>query len=79
MNIIRIKAFPNSKKPAIEETAPKVLRVFVREDAKQNRANDAVIRAVALYYAIPINKLRMISGHLRQNKMLEIISSSYLK
>jgi len=73
MNIIRIKAFPNSKKPAIEETGPKVLRVFVREDAKQNRANDAVIRAVADYYDLPRNKLRMISGHLRQNKMIEIL------
>jgi uncharacterized protein YggU (UPF0235/DUF167 family) len=49
MNLIRIKAFPNAKKFAIEETAPQVLRVFVREDAQQNRANDAVIRAVAEY------------------------------
>lgn len=72
MNIIRIKAFPQSKKPAVEETAPQVLRVFVREDAKENRANDAVIRTVAAYYNIPKNKLRMISGHHQQNKLLEI-------
>lgn len=73
MDIIRIKAFPNAKKPAIEETAPKTLRVFVREDAQNNRANDAVVRAVAAYYNIPKNKLRMFSGHRSQNKMIEIL------
>ena len=73
MNLIRIKAFPNSKKQAIEETAPQVLRVFVREDAQQNRANDAVIRAVAEYYSIPRNKLRMISGHQKQSKLIQIL------
>jgi uncharacterized protein YggU (UPF0235/DUF167 family) len=73
MNLIRIKAFPNSKKPAIEETAPQVLRVFVREDAQQNRANDAVMRAVADYYKLPRNKLKMISGHQKQSKMIQIL------
>jgi uncharacterized protein YggU (UPF0235/DUF167 family) len=73
MNLIRIKAFPDFKKATIEETAPKVLRVFVREDAKQNRANDAVIRAVAEYYNIPRNKLRMISGHMKQSKIIQIL------
>jgi uncharacterized protein YggU (UPF0235/DUF167 family) len=72
MNLIRIKAFPNAKKFAIEETAPQVLRVFVREDAKENRANDAIIRAVAAYYSIPRNKLRMISGHQKQGKLIQI-------
>jgi uncharacterized protein YggU (UPF0235/DUF167 family) len=73
MNLIRIKAFPQSKKFSIEETAPQVLRVFVREDAQENRANDAVIRTVADYYNIPKNKLRMISGHRQQNKMIQIL------
>lgn len=73
MNLIRIKAFPNSKKPAIEETAPQVLRVFIREDAQQNRANDAVMRAVADYYKLPRNKLKMISGHQKQSKMIQIL------
>lgn len=73
MNIIRVKAFPDAKKAHIEETAPKTLRVFVREDAQENRANHAVIRAVAARYQIPENKLRMISGHRSQNKMIRIL------
>jgi uncharacterized protein YggU (UPF0235/DUF167 family) len=73
MNIIRIKAFPSSKKAHIEETAEKVLRIFVCEDPKDNRANKAVIRAVSGYYTIPQNKLRIISGHHGLNKMIQVL------
>jgi uncharacterized protein YggU (UPF0235/DUF167 family) len=73
MNSIRIKAFPESKKPAIEVVEEKVLRVFVRESAQNNQANKAVIRAVATYYNIPENKLRMISGHRGLNKTIQIL------
>jgi len=73
MNSIRIKAFPESKKPAIEAVEEKVLRVFVRESAQNNQANKAVIRAVAAYYNIPENKLRMISGHRWLNKTIQIL------
>lgn len=73
MNLIRIKAFPDARKAAVEEVSPKVLRVFVREDAQENRANHAVIRAVGAFYNIPHNKLRMISGHQKQAKILQII------
>lgn len=73
MNSIRIKAFPESKKPAIEAVEEKVLRVFVRESAQNNQANKAVIRAVAAYYNIPENKLRMIFGHRGLNKTIQIL------
>jgi hypothetical protein len=73
MNIIRIKAFPDSKKPLVEESAPNVLRIFVREPAKDNQANRAVIKAVAQFYSLPENKLRLISGHRALNKMIEIL------
>ncbi len=73
MNSIRIKAFPESKKPTIEAVEEKVLRVFVRESAQNNQANKAVIRAVAAYYNIPENKLRMTSGHRWLNKTIQIL------
>jgi uncharacterized protein YggU (UPF0235/DUF167 family) len=72
MDIIRVKAFPDSKKAHIEEVDNRVLRVFVREAPKDNRANRAIIKAVAAYYEIDENKLRIISGHHGLNKMIEI-------
>lgn len=73
MNSIRLKAFPGSKKPAVEAVEEKVLRVFIREPAQNNQANKAVIRAVAAYYNIPENKLRLISGHRGLNKTIQIL------
>ena len=73
MNIIRVKAFPDAKKFHIEETAPQTLRIFVREEAQRNMANTAVLEAVADFYKIPRNKLRLISGHQGQNKMIQIM------
>ncbi len=73
MNIIRVKAFPESRKPTVEETGEKTLRVFVREPAEDNRANRAIIHAVSVYYDIPENKLRMISGHRGMNKMIQVL------
>ena len=73
MNVIRVKVFPKSKKVSIIELAPKQLTVHVREDAENNMANKAVISAVAHYYKIPQNKLRIILGHQKPTKLLEIL------
>ena len=75
MNLIRIKAFPDAKRDHVEETAPHVLRVFVREAPQHNMANRAVIRAVAKFYQIPEKRLRMISGHQKQSKILQVLGS----
>jgi uncharacterized protein YggU (UPF0235/DUF167 family) len=36
-------------------------------------ANEAVLKAVAEFYSIPRNKLRMISGHRGLNKIVQIL------
>ncbi len=74
MQTIRIKAFPDAKKPAIEEDRG-VLRVFVRESAERNMANAAVIRAVAKHLNVPEKSLRMIAGHRSQNKTLCVLGT----
>ena len=73
MNIIRVKATPGAKKFSVQETGPKILKISVREEAEQNEANDAIMQAVADFYSIPRNKLRMISGHKSANKMVRVL------
>ena len=72
MDTVRIKAFPGSKKAHIEEVAEMVLRVFIKEPAQNNQANKAVIKAVARFYTIPEEKLRIIAGHHGLNKTTQI-------
>lgn len=72
MQVIRVKVFPDSKHEHIVETAPRVIRLYVREPAQHNLANNAVLRALSAFYTIPKNKLHMISGHQKHNKLIEI-------
>lgn len=73
MNLIRVKAFPDAKKAHIEETSPNVFRVFVREPAERNMANQAVIKAVATHLGIPAKQLIIKTGHRSLNKTLTIL------
>ena len=72
--IIRVRAFPDAKKEYIEETEQHVLRIFVREPAKDNRANRKILDLTADFYTIPRNKLRLISGHHGMSKLIEILN-----
>ena len=75
MDLIRVKAFPGSKKEKVEETAPNVLRVFVRESAERNMANKAIVKAVAAYCGIPEKRLVMKTGHRGSNKTLTVLGT----
>ncbi len=72
--IIRVRAFPDAKKEYIEEVEQHVLRIFVREPAKDNRANRKILDLISDFYTIPKNKLRMISGHHGMSKMIEVLT-----
>jgi uncharacterized protein YggU (UPF0235/DUF167 family) len=73
MSIIRVKAFPDAKKEWIEEVEPNKLRIFVREPAERNLANKRVLTLVANFYEIPQNRLKIITGHRGQNKIIQVI------
>lgn len=71
--LIRVKTFPDAKKYHLEEVEPFVLRIFMREPAKNNLANKKVLESVADFYSIPRNKLRMVTGHRGQQKTIEVL------
>jgi uncharacterized protein YggU (UPF0235/DUF167 family) len=72
MNIVRVKAFPDSPKESIEETAPGSFRIFVREPAERNEANRRILEVLALHLGLPPSRLRMIKGHKEPAKLIEI-------
>lgn len=72
---IRVKAFPNAGKEVVEKLDDHRLQICVREPATDNRANKRIIEIVASHYNIPTNTVRIISGHHRPNKLLQIHSS----
>ncbi len=73
MITIRVKATAHAKKASIEQIAPQTLRITVRESAENNQANKKILELVAEYYELPVNKVRIISGHTMPNKMIRIL------
>ncbi len=47
-------------------------KVSVREPAKEGRANEAVIRALAHHFKVPPGQVRILRGILSRNKIVEI-------
>jgi len=68
---IRVKAFPDAKKEHVEVDGER-LRIFVREPAQDNRANKRIAELVAQYHGIPVDAVRLISGHHGPNKLFSI-------
>jgi uncharacterized protein YggU (UPF0235/DUF167 family) len=73
MNIIRVRAKPGQKNQSVSEISEKTLRISVREPAENNQANRKILELVAEFYEIPHNKLRMISGHAKPGKIIQIL------
>jgi uncharacterized protein YggU (UPF0235/DUF167 family) len=76
MRQIKVKVFPDFKKQKIEEREPETFRVYIREKAQDNMANKGLIRALAEHFSLPEKNIRIVSGHHKSNKVIEIINMS---
>jgi len=66
--ILDIKVIPNSKEEKIIEGNP--LKVYVKEPAKKNKANKAVLKL--LKEKFKANEIKIISGMKRSKKIVEL-------
>lgn len=71
---IKVKVFPNSKKEEVVKKSKDSFEAYVREKPKEGIATKAAMRAVSLFFGIPISRLRIIKGHKQRNKIFEIIN-----
>ena len=63
---------PNAKKPRIEKDLLGTLHVYVHEPPLEGKANHAVILALAEYFHIHKQNVRLISGEKNKHKVVEI-------
>ena len=68
---IKVFVTPGAKKESVEEKGD-TLRISVREPAAQNLANTRVRELIALREGIPLGKVRILTGHRSQSKMISI-------
>lgn len=69
---ISIAAKPKSKKEFVGKIADFTYQVAVKEEAKEGKANKAVIESLAEYFNIPKSSIKIISGENIKQKILEI-------
>lgn len=69
---LKIKLHPKSKKQKIEKISDEKFEIWVKSKAEQNQANLEMIEMLSDFLEIGKNKIRIISGHHRPNKMVEI-------
>jgi uncharacterized protein YggU (UPF0235/DUF167 family) len=71
--LIKVKAFPNSKEESVDKIADDAFEVKVREKPVHGLANARIRQLLAQYFGIMENKVRLVSGFSRPNKIFEII------
>jgi len=69
---LRITVQPGSKKEEIIKQADGTLHVRVKAPARENKANEAVIRIVARFLEIPKSSVHIKAGLHSRRKLLEI-------
>ena len=69
---VSVKVKPNFREEKIEKIGENNFIVCVKESAKDNKANFAVIKVLADYFDIAILRVRLVSGKNARNKIFDI-------
>lgn len=69
---ISVIAHVNSKKPRVEKDLLGALHIYVNEPPLENRANLAIIDALAKHFKVKKNQIQFLSGQKSKNKTFEI-------
>ena len=69
---IKVRVTPGSKKESFNKVSDDTYCISVREKAEMNMANNKVKDLLAYNLGIPLNKIRLISGHHSPGKIFSI-------
>ena len=69
---IIVSVVPKARRTRVEPLEGGGLRVAVTAPAREGRANEAVIEAVAGHFGIPRSKVRIVLGRTARRKIVEI-------
>lgn len=71
--LIHVHIYPDSKHERIEPKRETSLNVYVKVEAKENKANRRMIELLAIHYSVPTTKIKIITGHHSPSKILDIV------
>lgn len=69
---IFVKAKPYAKEERVEQTGEMHFIVAVKEPPVEGRANQAIEKAIAKHFDVPLSQVRIVSGQASRQKTIEI-------
>ncbi len=69
---IKARVIAGAKKEEIILEKQNYFKIFVREKAERNMANDRVLQLLARHYGVTLNKIKIVNGHQSPSKLLSI-------
>lgn len=69
---VTVRVVPRARHTTVEPVAGGGLRVTVTAPAHAGQANEAVIDALAAYFAVPRSRVRIVLGRTARRKVVEI-------
>ncbi len=70
--LVKVHVYPGSKEEEVSRVGQDALRVRVCQKPENNAANARVKELLALYFAVPVGKVRLIKGGHEPRKIFEI-------
>jgi len=70
---IRVKVKPGARVEKVEKLSESEYLIWIRDQAKEGKANLGAIKALSDYLDIPKSRITILKGHTSRNKLLEII------
>ncbi len=77
---IKVKAIANAKKAAIliekDENGENIYKIKIAQKAKDGEANQAIIEALAIYFGVKKNSVKLLVGEKNSHKIFEIFNEN---
>lgn len=70
--LIKVKAFPNSKKEEIIKKSEDSFELRVKEKPERGLANKKLIKILSTYFKIPESRIKLVKGFKEKNKIFKI-------
>ena len=69
---IFVKAKPMARKESVEKISDTNFVVSVKEPPRDGKANEAILKALAEYFGVGRQNIRIILGHSAKQKIIQI-------
>jgi len=71
--LIKVKAFPESRKQEIIKKSDNSFEIKIKAKAEKGKANEEIVKVLSRFLHLPENRIKLIRGKVKRNKIFKII------